>query len=880
MKRTSTIAALLLVATILMIGFEGNFRVKAAVGQGIVTIAFDDGIQNLYDNAFPLLQQYGIHATFYIITSEISNFSGDNGFMSIDELQTLQNSGSEIGSHSVTHPDFPSLTDSQIVAECVNSKQLLQSYGLTANNFAYPYGDTNNHVDSIVSQYYRSGRSAYQQPYLMSYPTTQFRLQAYDVESWNISQASQYQCLQGGEAEIDQVVSTNSWGIFFFHNIIPNDFNDVDEMEQGYFADFLAYAKASGAQILTVNQALDIAGPPLSASITPTSMNLTVGHSQLFSSNVTGGVSPYAYQWNLNGTAVSGANNSTWNFTPSSTGTYNINLNVVDSYAGNVQTNTAKVTVKPPPNVTISPTQARMTLGQQLTFNSSVAGGFTPYTCQWYLNGTAIPGCNDSSWVFTPAQTGHFTVYLNATDNQNNHAQSNIVNDIIVSSQLLVSITPAASNMTVGGSLQINSTVAGGFIPYAYQWYLNNSAISYATSPTCMFTPNSIGTYNINLNVTDVFNNKTQSNTANITVYSQPTVTITPTSVNMTIGGTQKFNSTVTGGLVPYTYQWYYANGTSIAGATASNIAYKANFTGTYSIYLNVTDSLNNRIQSNSATLNVNSQPTATITPVAVNMTVGALQTFNSTVSGGTPPYSYQWYVNGSQVSGATGGTWIYNATSAGTYLVFLRITDNYNITAQSNNATVKVETPMNVTVIPGQVKMYVAQSLTFNSSISGGTLPFSYQWYLNGTTVTGATGASWTFTPRSAGDFKVYVRVTDGFNFSVNSNVTDVLVCSINLMLTPASAQSSFGKGQSATFTVDVFNQNDPSFASSLTLTISGPSNYGYFDVQPVNVLAGGVKEYSFDWVAPSVGGTYVVEVGLAPAQLTAYDQLWLNVS
>jgi hypothetical protein len=80
-------------------------------------------------------------------------------------------------------------------------------------------------------------------------------------------------------------------------------------------------------------------------------------------------------------------------------------------------------------------------------------------------------------------------------------------------------------------------------------------------------------------------------------------------------------------------------------------------------------------------------------------------------------------------------------------------------------------------------------------------------------------------------------------------------------------------------TFTVDVFNQLNPSLGSSLTLTVTGPSNYGYFDVQPINVAANTVGEFSFVWVVPDAAGTYVAEVGLAPPQLTSYDEAWLNV-
>ena len=104
----------------------------------------------------------------------------------------------------------------------------------------------------------------------------------------------------------------------------------------------------------------------------------------------------------------------------------------------------------------------------------------------------------------------------------------------------------------------------------------------------------------------------------------QPSTIISPNSVNMTVGSSNQFSSTVTGGLSPYTYQWYYTNGTAITGATTSTLTYKANITGTYNIYLNVTDSLNYKVTSNTATLNVYSQPTVTISPASVNITVGA----------------------------------------------------------------------------------------------------------------------------------------------------------------------------------------------------------------------------------------------------------------
>jgi parallel beta-helix repeat protein len=88
-----------------------------------------------------------------------------------------------------------------------------------------------------------------------------------------------------------------------------------------------------------------------SVSISPSSATLDVGQSKLFTSSVTLGTAPYYYQWYLNGLAVLGAENPTWTFAPTSTGTYNIYLNVSDSIGSKAKSNVAQVTVTTAPPV-------------------------------------------------------------------------------------------------------------------------------------------------------------------------------------------------------------------------------------------------------------------------------------------------------------------------------------------------------------------------------------------------------------------------------------------------------------------------------------------------------------------------------------------------
>lgn len=83
----------------------------------------------------------------------------------------------------------------------------------------------------------------------------------------------------------------------------------------------------------------------------------------------------------------------------------------------------------------------------------------------------------------------------------------------------------------------------------------------------------------------------------------------------------------------------------------------------------------------------------ASISPLSASINVGDSVTFTSTVTGGTPPYSYQWYLDGTPVSGATSEAWIFTPTTSGVYYVYLRVTDDIGSTTQSETAHTTVAT-------------------------------------------------------------------------------------------------------------------------------------------------------------------------------------------
>jgi outer membrane protein assembly factor BamB len=168
---------------------------------------------------------------------------------------------------------------------------------------------------------------------------------------------------------------------------------------------------------------------------------------------------------------------------------------------------------------------------------------------------------------------------------------------------------------------------------------------------------------------------------------------------------------------------------------------------------------------------------TVSISCTSATMDAGQSQLFSSTVSGGTPPYSYKWYLDGSPVGNNSTSYW-YTAAE-GSHEVYVNVTDSASVpvTVESNTATVTVNSAVTVSIAPTFWIMYVNQTELFTATVSGGTASFLYQWYLNGSAVSDATNATWTFAPASAGLYTVYVNVTDGVGAQVTSNAADVVV-------------------------------------------------------------------------------------------------------
>ena len=125
------------------------------IPEKIVVLTFDDGFEDNYENAFPLLKKYGFKATLYLVVDRherdwsVSKKKHHNSGelmkepkLNDEQVDEMLASGLvELGGHSLTHINFSKESESEKYRQILQSKILLEDkFNTTVNSFAYPFG--------------------------------------------------------------------------------------------------------------------------------------------------------------------------------------------------------------------------------------------------------------------------------------------------------------------------------------------------------------------------------------------------------------------------------------------------------------------------------------------------------------------------------------------------------------------------------------------------------------------------------------------------------------------------------------------------------------------------------------------------------------------
>jgi trimeric autotransporter adhesin len=482
-----------------------------------------------------------------------------------------------------------------------------------------------------------------------------------------------------------------------------------------------------------------------------------------------------SYQWYFGDGGIGTGPTPTHRYT--APGTYRVFLAVTDDRGGQRSDHTtATITTSGNQAPTAKPGGPyAVVLGQAIQFNGS--GSFDPdgpITAYAWTFGDGTTGTGPTP-SHTYAATGTYTVTLTVTDDRGVNISASTTASVRSSNQAPVSRPGGPYTGAPGQLIQLNG--AGSSDPdgsiQTYQWYFGDGGTGTGPKPTHQYV--NPGTYRVFLNVIDNDGATASANTtATITTGNQAPTARPGGPYAGTPGQVISFNGSTSSdpdGSIS-SYAWAFGDGGVATGPTPTH-AYAG--TGTYTVSLTVTDNSGaSASATTTATVTLTNQTPISRPGGPYTGASGQLIQFNGAASSdpdGTIQ-TYQWYFGDGGIG--TGPTPTHRYASAGTYRVFLNVTDNGGATgAASTTATITVGNQAPTanpggpySGLPGQaVQFSGAASSDPDGSISG------YAWsFGDGGTGTGPTP---THVYAGGGLFTVTLTVTDNGGATSSATTT-----------------------------------------------------------------------------------------------------------
>ena len=511
---------------------------------------------------------------------------------------------------------------------------------------------------------------------------------------------------------------------------------------------------------------------PVSVSISAVpGTTICAGNSVTFTATPTNGGNTPAFQWKLNGTDIPGATASTYTSTSlahNDVVTCVLTSNATCATGSPATSNALTMVVNPllPAGVSIaaSPGLANFA-GATVTFTATPTNGGPSPSYQWKLNGTNV-GTNSATYQTTALVHGD-EVSCVMTSNATCATGSPATSNTLTMTVKLRLDTPAA-NATLCAGTPMNITWTGG----DPAWNIYLSLVDNATNAAALTIAASTGndgaeTWNIPTTLPagsyHVYVQKAgdilyYDHGGNITINAPPAVTTQPTDLTVCEGLPASFTVAGYGTPAP-TIQWQVStnSGSSwadLSGETSATLAFSSATVSQsgYQYHAVLTNSCATAV-SNPSVLTVNpSQPVSVSIAANPGTTIcaGTSVTFTATPTNEGSSPSYQWKLNGADITGATGTTYTSTAL-VNSDIVTCVLTSNATCAtgspATSNPLTMIVNPllPVSVSISanPG-TSINAGTSVTFTAvPANGGTTP-SYQWKVDGSNV-GTNSATYT---------------------------------------------------------------------------------------------------------------------------------------
>jgi hypothetical protein len=390
-------------------------------------------------------------------------------------------------------------------------------------------------------------------------------------------------------------------------------------------------------------------------------------------------------------------------------------------------------------------------------------------------------------------------------------------------------------------AVQLTATITS---PNTANWYtVPTGGTPSGTAPTPSTA--SAGTVNYYVSQTNSFSCESSRSLIAVVVNPTlvPTVNNSASSTSACSGGAITFTATpVNGGTTP-TYQWYY-NGALQSGQTASTFVLStplANDQIYVTMVSNATPCLSttSAVSSNTVTLTSTASTPAVSISASTSTTICPATTVNFSVSSssnmGASP-TYQWRLNGTNISGATSSTYT-TSSLLNSDQISLVMTSSLpglcltNNPATSNNISFTVTPATSITTEPISASACLGTSQSF-TVVAVGTGTLTYQWRKNGVNITGnasAQTATLTLSGITSGDADNYSVLVTGSCGTATSNTVTLSISPATVISTQPLTQTSCA-GSNVTFSVTATGSGTISYQWRKNGTaISGATSASY---------------------------------------------------
>ncbi len=501
-------------------------------------------------------------------------------------------------------------------------------------------------------------------------------------------------------------------------------------------------------------------GAPVLATLSVAPAEIDLGQSLSIQASAFSAHRPLAYAYSNLPPGCRGGNVTQISCTPTSAGSFTINLSATDTKGDRTNQSAVAVVATPPVLTGFKPSRSPVTQGEPTVLMVTVQGGAPPLVYSY----SRLPfGCSNSNTALLtcrPANPGTYTIQVQVTDYFGYVVSGTTTLTVVPTGKVTVFVaTP--STLDVNTTTVLTVEQVNGTAPYSYAYTGLPPGCTSANTAHLSCTPTAVNTSTVTVVVTD---SSGSHFSATESVIVNPDLSITSFNASATSldqGQSVLFVVKATGGTGVDV--WSYSGlppGCNFVGGVSNRCT--PSQIGSYSVMVTGVDAVNSTANA-TVNLTIAAPPAAVLSVSPVGTDVYLPFTVTTSVTGGFPPYLYSYGGLPTGCGSPTTATFSCTSAAPNRFSIYVEVTDSVGGHGARDYLNQTVNPLPTVTAFAVETaNPTVGKPAVMNLTVQGGTGVdrFAYSGLPAGCNSENSTVLN--CTPSVAGDFEVSVLITD----------------------------------------------------------------------------------------------------------------------